>query len=117
MIFEPQIQKLIAVLIEDICNSKDWVFEAMGSDFSHVHTMVSWRKFHTWEQVDQRLKNLLALKLNRRFNSPGKRWFVRRHGAPRRAKDKSRYAYLINTYFPDHRGFYWKKGDPLPTIF
>jgi hypothetical protein len=77
---------------------------------------VSWTRFIAWEEVDRRLKNLLALKLNRRHNTPGKRWFTRRHGAPRRVRTKKHLDYLLTTYFPDHRGLKWKGGDALPTL-
>ncbi|MGB7157068.1 MAG: hypothetical protein WBD40_03315 [Tepidisphaeraceae bacterium] len=66
--------------------------------------MISWRGFIPWEEVHRRFKNLLALKLNRRHNMPGKRWFVRRHGAPRRVERREHFDYLLDVYLPDHPG-------------
>ncbi len=115
-LFNDDVQRLILVFTLDICRTEGWNLEGTGSDPSHVHQMISWRAFDTWERVDQRMKNLLALKLNRHFSTPGKRWFVRRHSAPRRVKDREHYDHLLETYFPDHPGLFWKVGDPIPSV-
>lgn len=112
--FNRKIQKLILLHTYDICRREGWRLEATGSDPSHVHQLISWKTYRKWEDVDQRLKNLLALRLNKHFKSPGKRWFVRRHGAPRGVRTRKHYDYLVTTYFPDHPGLFWKRGKPLP---
>jgi hypothetical protein len=80
--FDSALQKEILVVANQICDEERWTLEAAGFDATHTHLVVSWRMFMSWERVDQRLKNLLSLKLNRRRGITGKRWFVRRHSAP-----------------------------------
>jgi hypothetical protein len=93
-----------------------WKLEAIGFDPEHVHELISWRKFVEWEWVDQRQKNLLALKLNRAHATPGKRWFVHRHGAPRRVENRRYFDHLVQRYIPDHPGLFWKDGMELPSL-
>jgi hypothetical protein len=69
------LQREILGLTHEICEREEWTLEAAGFDPTHVHDVISWTSFLPWEEVDRRLKNLLALKLNRRHNTPGKRWF------------------------------------------
>jgi hypothetical protein len=114
--FDDAIQREILVLAHEICEQEGWRLEAAGSDETHAHLIISWRTFVSWERVDQRLKNLLSLKLNRRRGITGKRWFVRRHSAPRRVKNRKHFNYLLTQYLPDHPGLFWKRGDPLPEI-
>ena len=83
VIFDDDTQKRILLITHEICERDGWRLDAAGFDPTHTHLLICWRRFLKWEYVDQRLKNLLALKLNRHYNTPGKRWFVRRHGAPR----------------------------------
>jgi hypothetical protein len=115
VIFDDEAQKELLLLAHSICEEEDWRLEAASFDPTHGHFVISWRGFNRWEEVDRRLKNLLALKLNRAHNSPGKRWFVRRHSAPRRVKEQSHFDYLLETYLPDHPGLFWKRGMKLPT--
>src|SRR5262249_5274061 len=94
--FDNSIQREILRLVHDICGREQWRFEAMGADPTHLHLILSWRKFNRWEEVDRRLKNLIALKLNRARNTPGKRWFVRGRSAPRRVKDRAHLDHLLD---------------------
>ena len=116
VIFDTSVQKEILVLAYEICEREGWRLEGAGFDETHTHLVLGWHGFITWEKVDQRLKNLLALKLNRRHNTPRKRWFVRGRSAPRRVKDQKHLDHLLETYLPDHPGIFWKRGDPLPSL-
>src|SRR5205085_1271947 len=98
----------------EICSGEGWTLELAGFYPSHAHVVLSWRTFNRWEEVDRRLKNLLALKLNRSHGTPEKRWFVRGRSAPRRVKDAPHFSYLRDTYLPEHPGLFWKRGMPLP---
>jgi hypothetical protein len=116
VVFDHRTQVQILLLTHQICEEEGWRLEAAGFDPTHAHLAISWRDFIPWEEVDRRLKNLLALKLNRLNNTPGKRWFVRRHGAPRRVRTHKHFDYLLETYFPDHPGIFWKRGMQLPRL-
>src|SRR5262249_14192832 len=109
-----EIQRHILLFAHDICERAGWRVEAAGFDDGHAHLAISWREYIPWEEADRKLKNLLALKLNRWKNTPGKRWFVRRHGCPRRVRNHAHLDYLITEYFPDHPGVFWKRGMALP---
>jgi len=114
--FDERTQREILQLTEQVCRDEGWVLEAAGYDPSHVHDVISWRGFMAWQEVDRKLKNLLVLKLNRLHGTPGKRWFARRHGAPRRVKDRKHLDYLLKTYLPDHPGVFWRRGMKLPSL-
>jgi len=116
VVFDETIQRELLVLTHEICVRELWRLEAAGSDPTHQHVVISWRKFQRWEDADQRLKNLLSLKLNRRHNTPGKRWFVRRHSAPRRVEHESHLKHLLTVYLPGHPGLFWERGMDLPSI-
>jgi hypothetical protein len=116
VVFTDEIQREILVLAHQICEEEGRKLEASGFDEGHAHHVISWDGFIPWEEVHRRFKNLLALKLNRRRNTPGKRWFVRRHGAPRRVVRPEHFRYLLEIYLPDHPGLFWKRGMELPTI-
>lgn len=116
VIFDDAIQREILVLAHQICEEEGWRLEGAGFDESHTHLVVSWHHFVSWEKVDQRLKNLLSLKLNRRRGITGKRWFVRRHSAPRQVLDRAHFDRLLKNYLPDHPGIFWKRGMPLPEL-
>ena len=112
--FDDATQRELLLLAHAICNEEQWRLEASGFDPTHAHFVISWVKFFKWERVDQRLKNLLALNMNRNRGTPGKRWFVRGRSAPRRVKDEAHFQYLIATYLPDHPGLFWVRGTDLP---
>jgi hypothetical protein len=114
--FDDATQRELLITAHSICEREGWRLEAAGFDPTHGHFVLSWTAFNRWEEVDRRLKNLLALRMNRAHNTPGKRWFVRRHSAPRRVKDRSHLKYLKETYLPDHRGLYWERGMMLPKL-
>jgi len=116
VLFDDAIQKEILALAYQICEEEGWKLEAAGFDDSHTHLVVSWVGFKSWEEVDRRLENLLSLKLNRRRGIAGKRWFVRRHSAPRRVKNQKHLTHLLVEYLPDHPGLFWKRGMALPEL-
>jgi hypothetical protein len=114
--FDAPTQLDLLRLTQLICSEEKWCIEGAGFDPSHMHVAISWRIRMTWNEVDRRLKNLLSLKLNREKNTPAKRWFARRHGAPRRVMTREHLSYLLQTYFPDHPGVYWCKGTSSPRL-
>ena len=113
--FDRSIQVEILVLSHQICAEEGWRLEGAGFDEGHVHLVVSWEGDAAWEEVDRRLKNLLVLKLNREHGAPGKRWFGRRHGFPKRVRDREHLRHLMEEYLPGHPGVFWRRGMPLPN--
>ena len=71
--FDRTLQEEILVLAHEICEQEKWKLEAAGFDETHTHFVISWKTFVSWEKVDQRLKNLHSLMLNRRRGITGKR--------------------------------------------
>ena len=116
VVFDDQTQREILALAHEICQQEGWKLELAGFDETHTHLVLSWTGYFRWEEVDRRLKNLLVLRLNRRHNTPGKRWFVRRHSAPRRVEDRKHFNRLRDVYLPDHRGLFWSRGMPVPHV-
>src|SRR5690242_14368248 len=65
VLFDAGTQLDLLRLTRSICAEECWCLEGAGFDPTHMHLAVSWRIRMTWNEVDRRLKNLLALKLNR----------------------------------------------------
>jgi hypothetical protein len=92
---------------------RDWRLHRVAGEPSHVHVLVSWSEYVSWQKVRDKLKNLMSLQLGRQFSAPGRRWFS--GGASRkRVRDRRHFEYLMNQYLPRHRGLNWKEGEPLP---
>jgi hypothetical protein len=43
-------------------------------------------------------------------------YLVRRRREPQARGEPRALRYLLDRYFPDHRGVYWREGRPLPEI-
>ena len=101
--FDDGLQCEILVLAHDISDPEGWRREAAGIGETQTHLVISWTTFVSWEKVDQRLKNLLVLKLNRRRGITGKRW-------------RSTSTTCFPSTFPDYAGIFWKRGMKLPEL-
>jgi hypothetical protein len=113
--FYDGIQRVLIAGAADICGRRDWRLHAVGTDPTHGHFLISKPGFMDWELVRDKLKNVLSLFLGRLTAQPGKLWFVSK-GSRKRVADRAHFEYLVDEYLPDHRGLFWKEGDPLPPI-
>jgi len=107
------IQEVLIVGAIDLCRNRGWRLHAAGTDPTHLHLIVSWKGFLDWRVVRQKTKNLLSLFLGRATEDPGRQWFVR-DGSRKRVTSADHLKYLIETYLPDHRGVFWREGQPEP---
>ena len=113
--FDESMQKVLIVGTYDICQRRGWRFHGAGNDETHFHAALSWKEFIEWQEVRDKLKNLLSLFLGRLTGINGRTWFV--EGASRkRVTTPEHLNYLLDTYFPDHRGVFWREGMVLPEI-
>jgi hypothetical protein len=103
---------MIRAAIES-CRRQGWRLHGSGSDVTHMHFVLSWPEFQDCDEVIRRLKNGLSYVLGRDVGPRGRKWFVR-GGSKKRVKDKAHFDHLLETYFPDHPGVYWREGMPLP---
>jgi REP element-mobilizing transposase RayT len=107
--FELKVRKLLIRYAHDFCQRRKFRLHGVGNEVGHVHFVMSWRGYSSWEEVLRRLKNILATTLNKELNTPGKRWFVR--GASRkRVKNRAHLDHLLKTYLPSHPGPNWREG-------
>ncbi len=113
--FDEDMQKVLVVGTYDICRRRGWRFHGGGNDNTHTHALISWNEFVDWQEARDKLKNLLSLFLGRWMGIEGRTWFVE-GGSRKRVTTRSHFDYLLDTYFPDHRGIYWREGMPLPEI-
>jgi hypothetical protein len=113
--FDGMMQRILIVGTHDVCARRGWHFYGSGSDPTHFHAAVGWDGFVEWQVVRDKLKNLLSLFLARWTGIQGRTWFVE-GGSRKRVCDREHLDHLLNTYFPDHRGVFWKVGMPLPEI-
>jgi hypothetical protein len=101
MEFDEDLQKVLIVGTHDICQRRGWRFHGGGTDLTHSHALISWKHFTDWQDARDKLKNLL------RFVEGGSR---------KRVTELEHFDYLLDTYFPDHRGVFWREGMPLPEV-
>jgi hypothetical protein len=113
--FSTELQRVLIVGAFDICSRRNWHLHAIGTDPTHGHFLVSEKEFMDWEAVRDKLKNILSLLLGRATGQSGKPWFVAK-GSRKRVEDQKHFDYLVNTYLPDQRRLFWKKGSALPDI-
>lgn len=104
--FTPRIQRALLDEFLTACDRQSYQPHAAAADKSHLHILVAWRTTRAWLRVRAGLQHSMSRRLNRDF---GKRtWFVA-HPSRKRVKDRAHYDYLVNTYFPRHRGWKWDR--------
>jgi hypothetical protein len=113
--FEREVQILIIHIAHDFCARRKMRLHGVGNEIAHTHLVLSWRSFSSWHEVMRRLKNVLTTELNKHFNTPGKRWFVR-GGSRKRVVNESHLNRLLDKYLPDHPGPFWREGVTLPVL-
>jgi len=113
VVFDRKIQEIVILGTIDICRRRGWRLHGIGTDANHVHMVVSWKHFLEWEKVQGKIKNLLSLFLGRASGQEGREWFVR-YGSRKRVQNHKHLEYLLKVYLPDHRGPFWREGDPVP---
>jgi hypothetical protein len=111
--FVHEVQILLIRFAHEFCQRRKFRLHGAGNEAGHVHYALSVQGYCDWHEVMRRLKNVLSLILNRHFNTPGKRWFVR-GGSRKRVLDLTHLNRLLLKYFPDHPGPFWREGMPLP---
>jgi len=113
--FDEDMQKVLVVGTYDICRRRGWQFFGGGNDATHTHALIGFKQFVDWQDARDTLKNILSLFLGRWTGREGVTWFVE-GGSRKRVENRGHFEYLLDRYFPDHRGVYWRAGRPLPQI-
>jgi hypothetical protein len=111
--FDLETQRLLVRFAHDFCARRKYRLHAVGNEIGHAHFIRSWHGFSDWHEVMRRLKNTLSTCLNKHFQTPGRKWFVR-GGSRKRVSHQSHLTRLLNKYLPDHPGLFWCEGSPLP---
>jgi hypothetical protein len=86
-----------------------------GTDPTHGHFLISWKEFTAWNDVSDKLKNLLSLFLGRLAKETGRRWFGAQQSR-KRVTTREHFDYLVTRYLPEQRGLSWSEGEALPGI-
>ena len=113
VVFEAAHQEILVLGCIDLCLRRGWRLHGVGTDAKHFHYVISWRGYMDWRIVRQRSKNILSYLLGKHLEKPGQRWFVR-DGSRKRVKNSKHLNYLLDVYLPDHRGLFWRDGNPYP---
>lgn len=111
--FDRRMQEVLVLGSIDACRRRGWRLHVVATDPTHFHAVVSWGGFIPGQDVRAKLKNVLSLLLGRVTGQPGRPWFVR-DGSRKRVQTREHFDYLLTEYLPDHRGVFWKEGDPIP---
>jgi hypothetical protein len=113
--FDRVMQAVLIAGAADVCRRRDWRFHAGGTDPTHGHFLISWKEFTPWNDVSDKLKNLLSLFLGRLAKETGRRWFGAQQSR-KRVTTREHFDYLVTRYLPDQRGLSWTEGETLPEI-
>jgi REP element-mobilizing transposase RayT len=80
---------------------------------THMHAVVGWQIVNLHPDAAQALlKRSLGFLLAQRHGTQGKPYFSR-GGEPERVKDTKHLAWLLDSYFPRHKGAYWKRPNMI----
>jgi hypothetical protein len=63
--FDEAMQRILIVGTHDFCDRRGFAFHGAGNDETHYHALLSWKTFNDWQEVRDRLKNVLSLFLGR----------------------------------------------------
>jgi hypothetical protein len=113
VLFRRRHQRVIAWIVCDACRQRDWRLHQIATETTHFHALVSWRDSQSWEDVRAKLKNLVSWALSKEFNTVGRPWLVR-SASRKRVRDCGHFTWLMDEYFPGHRGLRWREGDAAP---
>jgi REP element-mobilizing transposase RayT len=111
--FDLEVQRVLIRFAHDFCARRNYRLHAVGNEIGHAHFILSWPGFSDWHEVMRRLKNALSTCLNKHFNTPGRKWFVR-GGSRKRVSALSHLSHLQTKYLPSHPGLCWCEGSALP---
>ena len=113
--FDRVMQAVLIAGAADVCRHRGWRLHSSGTDPPHGHFLVSWKEFTPWNEVSDKLKNLLSLFLGRLANENGRRWFSAQQSR-KRGTTQQHFDFLVTRYLPDQRGLSWTEGDELPAV-
>ncbi|HSV15521.1 MAG TPA: hypothetical protein VLI90_14770 [Tepidisphaeraceae bacterium] len=111
--FDETIQRLLIRATLETCRRRNWRLHGAGNDETHLHLAISWKRFEPVDDVMNRLKNALSFVLGKEIGPRGRKWFVR-GGSRKRVNDSEHLDYLLDRYFPDHPGVFWREGFAVP---
>ena len=92
-----------------ICMRRQWTFYGARNDQTHYHALIGWHHFVDWQEARDKFKNILSLFLGRWTGIEGMTWFVD-GGSRKRVVTRKHFNHLLDTYFPDHRGVFWRRA-------
>ena len=113
VVFTPDRQMLLLSGVLDVSERRDWRIHAFGAEPTHIHVLISWKTFTPWQDVRDKLANLLSGFLGRHAGETGRRWLTRKPSR-KRVRDRKHYDYLVNVYLPKHSGLFWREGEQRP---
>jgi hypothetical protein len=113
--FDEGMQRVLVAGTYDICRRRQWTCYGAGNDLTHFHALIGWHHFVDWQEARDALKNVLSLFLGRWTGIKGRTWFVE-GGSRKRVEAMKHFDHLLDTYFSDHCGVFWRRGMLLPEI-
>src|SRR5689334_6603926 len=113
MRFDDRIQRLLIRSTLETCRLRNCRLHGAGNDDTHVHLAISWKRFEPADAVMSRLRNAPSFVLGKEIGPRGRKWFVR-GGSRKRVNDDEHLNYLLDRYFPDHPGVFWREGLAVP---
>jgi len=111
--FSERHQRAILWIACDACLRRNWRLHGIATEATHIHLLVSWRKFQPWEPIRAKLKNLIGWALSNEFEMQKRKW-LSSGGSRKQVENQRHFNYLLKVYLPNHRGLSWFEGEEPP---
>ena len=108
VVFNTETQNIFVVTARSVCSGRKWRLHAIVATTSHVHLAVSWGTEEPVSVVQGTLKRLMSREMGR-LTHDGLTHRFSRGASHTRIRDRSHLRQLVNEYYPQHSGVYWKE--------
>ncbi len=102
--FNQSVQQCMIDALQENLSHSHYRLHAIATDSSHIHILISWQDQRSTAMLKSTVKQALTRHLNQSVQK--QQWFSRK-GSQKRVKDKQHFEYLMNIYFPRHKGLSW----------
>lgn len=115
VVFDESRQRVIVDAAVEICRTVGIDLYYAVCVNTHAHVLVAWRDDRTREQLYDRMKRVIALKLARTEGVQGRRWLAARR-AGKKVLEGDHLRYLMTEYLPGHHGVSWVDREMLRRV-
>lgn len=103
MVFTDALADQMIAAVQNLCRDKPWDLRGVVVVWTHVHVIVSWRRFQDVKRARAVLKRAITTWL--RDCAGQRRKWLSGGGSIKRVRDRPHYVHLTRRYLPDHKRY------------